>query len=188
VKTMQAMPPDLEGKMRQYKRVLLSYADFKHAKLAATYILDSELHANYPERSYVILEALNCSMIVAYCRPFSGNADAVPDLPGRILRALDPEERSIHDAVMRDRNKVLAHSDDEVLQVQPVVWHIAGRDMVVPIKDWGLAPLTNEAAVIFRSAAEKLLVATMEERRRLESALQPYLRVANPEDPFGPSE
>jgi hypothetical protein len=123
---MQAPTPEIDGKMRQYKRVLLSYADFKHAKLASAYILDCELHANYPKSSYVIREALNCSMIVAYCRPFSGNGGSVPDLPSRLLRVLTPDERAIHDVIMQDRNKVLAHSDDDALQVEPVVWHVAG--------------------------------------------------------------
>jgi hypothetical protein len=178
----------LDGKLRQYKRVLLSYADFKHAKLASSYILDSQLHEKYREEGYLILEALNCSMIIAYCRPFSGNASrapgSVPDLPSRLLRGLNPEERAIHDVVMQDRNKVLAHSDDEALQVEPVIWQVAGRDMVLPIRNWGLAPLTKEATIIFRSAAEKLFIATIEERQRLEPELIPYLRVANPENPF----
>jgi len=154
-------------------------------------VLDSQLHETSPEESYTILEALNCSMIVAYCRPFSGNATrpvgGVPDLPSRLLHVLNPEERAIHDVVMQDRNKVLAHSDDEALQIEPVIWHVAGRDMVLPIKNWGLAPLTKEATIIFRSAAEKLFVSTMEERQRLEPELVPYLRVANPENPFEPA-
>jgi hypothetical protein len=188
---MATLTPELDGKMRQYKRVLLSYADFKHAKLASSYILDAQLHEKYPEESYIILEALNCSMIIAYCRPFSGNASraagSVPDLPNRLLRVLNPAERALHDIVTQDCNKILAHSDDEALQVEPVVWQVVGRDMVLPIKNWGLAPLTKEATIVFRAAAEKLFIATMEERQRLEPELMPYLRVANPENPFEPA-
>lgn len=185
---MKTSLPELEGKMRQYKRILLSYADFKHAKLASSYILNAQLHEKYPEESYIILEALNCSMIVAYCRPFSGNssraAGGVPDVPNRLLRVLSPSEKEIHEVVMQDRNKVLAHSDNEALQVEPVIWQVAGRDMVLPIVNWGLAPLTKEVTIVFHAAAEKLFIATMEERQRLEPELMPYLRVANPENPF----
>lgn len=188
---MAMLTPELDGKMRQYKRIMLSYADFKHAKLASSYILDTQLHEKYAEEGHIILEALNCFMIVAYCRPFSGNASraagSVPDLPNRFLRVLNPAERAIHDVVMEDRNKVLAHSDDEALQVEPVIWQVAGRDMVLPIKNWGLAPLTQEATIVFHAAAEKLFIATMEERQRLEPELIPYLRVANQENPFDPA-
>ena len=170
--------------MRQFKRVLLSYADFKHAKLAASRILEENLHARYPQESYVILEALNCSMIMAYCRPFSGNDPSVPDLPSRLLKCLNESEMEIHNVALRDRNKVLAHSEAEALDIEPVIWHVAGEAMVLPLKNWGLAPLTEEATAVFRSAAEKLFIATMEERHRLEPEMIPYMRVADPENPF----
>jgi hypothetical protein len=178
------MTPELEGKIRQLKRIILSYADFKHAKIASSMILTQDLHAEYPSESYVILEALNCSMIIAYSRPFSGNSFSAPDLPGRLLRCLNPEERDAHDLVINDRNKVLAHSDADWLRVEPVIWNLDGRQHVLPLKDWGLAPLTKEATVIFNSAAEKLFVACMEERARLEPELIPFMRVADSEDPF----
>jgi hypothetical protein len=184
-----AKPPlEIERKLRQYKRILLSYADFKHAKLASSYILSNELHEQYPEKSYVLLEALNCSMIMAYCRPFSGNdsrsKNRVPDLPARLLRVLSSAEKAIHEVVMEDRNKVLAHSDSEALQIEPVIWQVAGKSMVLPLKNWGLAPLNKEATVAFHSAAEKLFLALQEERSRIEPELIPYFRVVDPNDPF----
>ena len=175
---------EISGKMRQFKRILLSYADFKHAKLAASVILSDHLHDKYPQESYVLLEALNCSMIMAYCRPFSGNDPSIPDLPARLLQSLNDSEREIHDAVLYDRNKLLAHSDADALAIEPVIWNIADHAMVLPLARWGLAPLTEEATIIFHSAAEKLFIATMEERRRLEPEMIPYLRIADPENPF----
>lgn len=115
------MTAELDGKMRKLKRLILSYADFKHAKIASSIILTEQLHDKYPSESYVILEALNCSMIVAYCRPFSGNDSSVPDLPGRLPRCLSSDEREIHDLVMHDRNKALDHSDADALRVEPVI-------------------------------------------------------------------
>ena len=178
------LTPEIDGKMRQFKRILLSYADFKHAKLASSVILTDQLHDKYPQESYVILEALNCSMIVAYCRPFSGNNSQVPDLPNRLLKCLNSSEQEIHHVVMQDRNKVLAHSDADALQIEPVIWHVAGRAMVLPLKNWGLAPLTKDATAVFHSAAEKLFTAIWEERQRLEPQLIPYMRLADPENPF----
>ena len=181
---MNDLPPEIDGKMRQYKRILLSYADFKHAKLAASYILSNQLHSKYPQESYVILEALNCSMIVAYCRPFSGNDKSAPDLPKRLLKILNSEEKNLHNVVMADRNKVLAHSDAEALNIEPVKWKVSGKEFVVPLTNWGLAPLTLELTVIFNSAAEKLFTETLKERQRLEPELIQYFRLTDPENLF----
>lgn len=181
---MSVLSAELERKMRQYKRVLLSYADFKHAKLASSYVLEQRLHEKCRQESCVILEAMNCSMIVAYCRPFSGNDRSAPDLSERLLKILTSAEREMHKTVMWDRNKVLAHSDLDALNLEPVRWQVAEQEMILPIKNWGLAPLTEEATALFNSMAGKLLVATMEERTRIEPELIPHLRLADSENPF----
>lgn len=178
------MTPEIEAKLRKFKRLILSYADFKHAKQVSRYVLEQDLHDGESNDGGVLLEALNCSMIVAYCRPFSGNGRSAPDLPDRLLRCLNAEELEVHNLVMLDRNKVLAHSDADWLDVEPVVWSVAGRDLVIGLKGWGLAPLTKEVTLVFRSAADKLFDKSLEERIRLEPELLPYMRVANPENPF----
>jgi hypothetical protein len=180
-------PPDAEteGRLRQFNRLILSYRDFKHAKLAAAYILAEHLHAKYPDESYVTLPALNASMILAYCRPFSGNAKRLPDLPGRFLRVLSEAEREIHETVLFDRNRLLAHSDAEALNPEPVRLRIADdREVLVPLKNWGLAPLTEEATGVFLSAATKLFDATFLERCQLEKDLMPYFRTVTPDTLF----
>lgn len=177
--------------MRQFKRLLMSYGDFKHARLAAEYILDNKLHETYPQESYVTLPALNCSMIMAYCRPFSGNdgraEHKVPDLPGRFLAVLDEPERLIHEVALNDRAKVLAHSDSDAGNPEPVVMEIEGvGPQVVPLTNWGLAPLVPEAVLLLRSAAAKLFEAVLMERRRMEPELMPYFRRVTAETLFDP--
>lgn len=181
---VNTMTPEIEGKLRQFKRMLLSYADFKHAKLVSTHIIDQNLHEPRPGEGDTLLEALNCSMIIAYCRPFSGNDRSAPDLPAGFLKCLTADEREVHEIVLMDRNKVLAHSDADWLDVESVVWHVSGRQLVVPLKGWGLAPLNRETTVAFNAAAEKLLTAVVTERHRLEPELMPYMRIADPENPF----
>lgn len=187
----QQLTPEISGKIRQFKRLIMSYGDFKHARLAADYILDNKLHEQYPDESYVTLPALNCSMIMAYCRPFSGNdargQSKVPDLPARFLSVLNEEERRIHEVAMTDRGKVLAHSDSDARNPEPVVMDIEGvGPHVVPLTNWGLAPLVPEAVVILRSAALKLFEAVLLERRRMEPELVPYFRRVTPETLFDP--
>ncbi len=181
-RTTITLSPKVNGQMRQYKRILLSYADFKHARMISAYILASQFYEQGHPEGYTLHEALNCSMILAYCRPFSGNKAStdtgIPNLPNRVLKVLNIDERSMHDSVMHDRNKVLAHSDDEVLQVEPVILRIPGcDDIVMPVKSWGLAPLIKEATLIFHSAVVKLEAAMMEERMSLEIELKPHFRI-----------
>jgi len=190
VSSERNIPTEIQAKLRQFTRVLMSYGDFKHARLVSSYILDENLHSEYPNESFVLLPALNCAMIMSHCRPFSGN-DArtrpkVPDLPSRFLDVLNDEERIVHDTVMQDRNKVLAHSDSDALQMEPVLMRINGGEILAPLTNWGLAPLTEEATATFSSAAQKLLEATFRKRERLEHELRPYLRVVDAENLFDP--
>jgi hypothetical protein len=49
MRQLKEMTPEVSGKMRQFKRTLMSYGDFKHARLVADYVLDEHLHAKYPD-------------------------------------------------------------------------------------------------------------------------------------------
>jgi hypothetical protein len=178
----QPQTQEVQSLLRKFNRLLLSYDDFKHAKLAATYILSEGLHDKYPGESYVTLPALNASMIMAYCRPFSGNK-GVPDLPMRFLRTLTDVERKMHETVLFDRHKLLAHSDAEALAVEPIRWRVSvDIEVLMPVMNWGMAPLTAEATAVFLSAATKLLEATLLERNKLEPRLKPYFRIATGPD------
>jgi hypothetical protein len=173
----QDITPEILGKIRQLKRLILSRADFKHAHLVASYILDSNLHNQAESETHVILPALNCSMIMAYCRPFSGNSNDVPDLPGRLLSVLNEDEKIVHRAALADRMKVLAHSDADGLELELVVADFPGAGpMLVPIVNWGLAPLKREAVEVLVTAVKKLMGAVVYERSRMEPELMPYLQ------------
>ena len=66
--------PESEGKLHQLYRLLMSLSDFKQASLIALYILENKLHGREDhEWGRTLHEALNCAMIIAYCRPFSGS-------------------------------------------------------------------------------------------------------------------
>jgi hypothetical protein len=175
-----ALTPEINGKIRQLKRLILSKGDFKHARLVADYILGDKLHDMPESETHVLLPALNCSMVIAYCRPFSGNDGrspvGVPDLPQRILTALNEQERAIHDVVLYDRHKLLAHSDADGRELDLVVVEMADRPFLVPRTRWGMAPLVREAVEILSSAARKLEAAVVYERQRLEPELLPYFR------------
>jgi len=125
-------------------------------------------------------------MIVAYCRPFSGNdrgaAVKVPDLPARFLGVLTEEERELHGIIMEDRNSRLAPSDSEAWAMEPLVYRSKyGYEMLVPMHYSVHASLTLEATQSFQGMADKLREACFAERRRLELELRRYFRVVEVE-------
>jgi hypothetical protein len=176
--------PDIRGRLRYFNRVLMSYVDFQQACNIAHYILRHQLHERLRDPGpgdRFLLQGLNCAMIVAYCRPFSGNdrqrAVKIPDLPARFLRAITEEERGLHNVIMEDRNSRLAHSDSEAWEMEPVVYRSkGGHEMLMPMHHLVHEPLTREATECFHGMADKLRKACFAERRRIEPELTPYLR------------
>jgi hypothetical protein len=169
------LSPETRGKLRNFYRVLLSYGDFKQAQYIASYILDEKLHDREDRR---LLEALNCAMIVAYCRPFSGNDRAIdakiPDLSVSFLRDLSEAEREIHEVVLRDRNTVVAHSDSIAHDLHPKVLVISGERILMPWKADTRAPLTRDATEIFLALVSRMRDKLWLERMRLEPELLDY--------------
>lgn len=176
------LSPKIEGKLRQFHRVLMSYLDFQQAFLISCDVLEADLHSRYPGENRILLQALNCAMIVAYCRPFSsndpGSAPKIPDLPDRFLKIFTEEERELHEVVMSDRNTVLAHSDSRPWQMEPQVLRVRGKNtLVLPQHNDVRAPLTKEGTELFNGMCRKLMEAVFDERVRMEPELKKYLRV-----------
>jgi hypothetical protein len=183
-----APPRDREtdGKLRQFHRLLMSYIDFQQAAAISGYLLEHDLYAEHPQANRLLVQALNCAAIVCYCRPFSGNDPGdelrIPDLPGRFLRVLTPEERQVHDVVMDDRNTALAHSDADAWQMDPHIIKVRGREIFVPMHHDVHSPLLPEAMRTLHGMCNKLREAVFEERRRFEQELRPFLRVVEYDD------
>ncbi len=182
-----ARPEDreIEGKLRQFHRVLMSYIDFEQVGAVARHLLDRDLYAEYPRKNRLLVQALNCAAIVSYCRPFSGNDGGearIPDLPGRFLRTLTAEERQVHDAAMNDRNTVLAHSDADAWQMAPQIIRTRGREILAPVHHDVHAPLLPEAMRTLHGMCTKLREAMFAERQRLEAELKPHLPVVEYSD------
>ena len=167
---------EIEGKFRQFNRVLMSYIDFQQAHAIATLILDENLHENYPRENRFKLQALNASLVVAYCRPFSGNK-GVPDLPIRFVRNLSADEKEIHDALMADRNMVIAHSDSEAWNMRPHYLSINGNNILMPLHHGIHEPFLKEPTERICRLAEKQMETCFAERERLEEELKPYIPV-----------
>lgn len=174
-----------EAKVRLFRRIFVSYNDFQQAAQISNYILKAKLHENYPDKDRHILQGLNCAMIIAYARPFSGNRGSetmLPELPQRFLRGFSPDERALHQIVMKDRNTLLAHSDSVAWRLRLSVIKSPGRDMLAPLHHDTTAPLDEKHTRMFNGMATKLIEAVFAERMVLEKELIHLLPTLSVED------
>src|SRR5881394_1195503 len=172
------LPAEIQGKYRQFVRALMSYVDFQQAAGIARYIVASELNKRYPQDRFA-LQGLNCGMVVAYCRPFSGNDQGletkIPRLPLRTLQVLTPEERELHGTLLEERNTILAHSDSRAWEPQAYYMRVGTHVTLIPSFVHVHSPFLPEVVQRIESMATRLMEACFAERERLEPEVKPYL-------------
>lgn len=167
---------EVEGKLRRFRRVLMSYIDFNEAANAAALVLSNKLYEKDPPQNRIMRRALHCAAVVAYCRPFSGNQGDVPDLAGRFLRVLSPREVEIHEAALKLRNEALAHSDNTAWQIEPVVLRFpGGREMLAPVHNDVHESFSEPVMDEFGAMCGKLRDAAFDERLKSEIELKEFL-------------
>ena len=67
-----------------------------------------------------LLLALNTALVVSYARPFvssRGTSVAEKALPGSLLRSFTSEEREFHELLIQLRNREVAHTDADYLEL-----------------------------------------------------------------------
>ena len=120
-------------------------------------------------------------MIIAYCRPFSGNdkkhKSKVPDLTERILNCLTKEEMELHDYLFKLRNKYLAHSDSEAWNMRPTNIDNGepGEKLILPLHDAVRAPLLPKSVGEIKIICDKLMEEIFQRRMILENELIDFL-------------
>jgi len=116
-----AVKAELEPQLRLYRRLWLSRIDLAEAKSATEEILKSGIP--YPRRREPnpLLTALTTALVVSYARPFVNvrgqSVVAERTVPGSLLRVLSARERQLHNALIDMRNKEVAHSDADILEM-----------------------------------------------------------------------
>ncbi len=107
----------INHQLSQLNRVLISLVDFEHCHGVTKHILEKKLHELDTHSNRYLLEGMCVGMIVAYCRPFSGNNGG--DLPNRFINNLNDDEKETHHHALLLRHKALAHSDNEAWEMSP---------------------------------------------------------------------
>lgn len=172
-----------DANLRLFLRLLISYNDFQQAADIASYILRHKFQEKVErlrgQRRYrikLLWQALNCAMVIAYCRPFSGNdrrsARHIPDLPPRFLKSLTHAERELHRTAIEERNTLFAHSDSEAWNLRPHLLETSpGSKILVPLHSDARAPFLHEVVERLLDMCIKLRESVFEERMRLEKEL-----------------
>lgn len=112
---------ELEPHLRLYRRLWLSRVDLEEAKATIEELLASNLPFPRRKAPVALLQALTTALIVSYARPFVNSrgqsAIAEKTVPGSLLRVLSSRERGLHDVLIEIRNREVAHSDADILEI-----------------------------------------------------------------------
>ena len=116
-----AVKAELEPAVRLYRRLWISSNDLHEAKATIEEILRSNLPFPRSKEPSPLHIALTTALVVSYARPFVNSrghsAVAERTVPGTLLRVLTSREREFHDALIDIRNREIAHSDADVLDL-----------------------------------------------------------------------
>ena len=120
--SLQRVPvaPGLEPNLRLYRRLWLAKLDLEEAKDIASNLLATKIGLPRMKPASGLVLALNTAVVVAYARPFvssRGSSVAEKAVPGSVLRVLTSAERQFHDALIDVRNKEVAHSDADYVEL-----------------------------------------------------------------------
>lgn len=110
----------LQPKLRLYRRLWLAQIDLEEAKAALDEILRARIPIPRRERPPPLLLSLTTALVVAYSRPWvysRGQSVAERTVPASLLRSLTSRQREAHNFLVNLRNKEVAHSDADILDL-----------------------------------------------------------------------
>lgn len=103
---------------RQRLRLLYSLGDFQLALSAAAFLSECDPDEKYSKVELRRFRCYETTMIMGYARPFSEAKGEIPRLTLKMTGAkLNDEQRALHQKFLRLRNKVIAHSDAEMMRI-----------------------------------------------------------------------
>ena len=110
----------LQPTLRLYRRLWLAQIDLEEAKAALDEILRARIPIPRRERPSPLLLSLTTALVVAYSRPWvysRGQSVAERTVPASLLRSLTSRQREAHNFLVDLRNKEVAHSDADILDL-----------------------------------------------------------------------
>jgi len=103
---------------RRRLRMLYSMKDIQLALSAADFLLSCDPDDPISKIELRRFKCYETTAIVSYARPFSDSKGDVPKLSMKMIGVkLDDQQQALHDELMHLRNKVVAHSDAELMRM-----------------------------------------------------------------------
>jgi hypothetical protein len=103
---------------RRRIRLLYSLGDFQLALSVCEFLYECDPQSRYSKIELRRFRCFETSLIIAYVRPFSQSEGGVPPLTLKMAKAeLTEQEKALHRRLIRMRNKIIAHSDREMMRM-----------------------------------------------------------------------
>lgn len=115
-----ALSEDQESKLRLYRRLWLTRIDLEETRGTVDELISRKLPLPRRQKPSPLLQSLTTALVVNYARPFitsRGQSIAEKAVPGSCLRVLTADERKSHEALIDIRNREVAHSDADILEI-----------------------------------------------------------------------
>jgi hypothetical protein len=115
------LPEALQPQLRLYRRLYIARIDLEEARVTAEDLLARRIAVPRSRPPSALLMAMNTALVVSYARPFvhsrGDSKVAEKAVPGILLRSLTAREREMHEELITMRNKEVAHSDADILEM-----------------------------------------------------------------------
>jgi hypothetical protein len=123
--------PDFKSLHAEHRRIRLLYSlgDFQLALSAVAFLTECDPNGKYSKVELRRYRCFETALIIAYARPFSRSEGGVPPLTLKMAKAhLTEEQKALHRRLIRMRNKVIAHSDRELMRMTTQAHNLPLRD------------------------------------------------------------
>ncbi len=113
-----------KNNQQTYELLHIANQDLGNASFYADYLLERKwFYEPWDVESNIYLHqsAYVTSMVVAYSRPFI-KTRGWPNFPTRILKALNKQQKELHDRILDQRTLIYAHSDIGSRNIRPLLY------------------------------------------------------------------
>jgi hypothetical protein len=151
---------------RRRRRLLYSLNDLQQALSACEFLYECDETNTYTKIDLRRFRCYETTLVVAYTRPFTQSRGAAPPLTMKMVGLnLSDERQALHHRLVEMRNKIMAHSDSEMMRMTTQAFDVPMRDGEPPM--YFIQTVFDEGVTLVGS----LLIETNELLRQVHHAV-----------------